>query len=139
MMRKTGKSLRQGALFRQIVQTWRENQAPWRGNLEHASKSAWKVQRICVLDTDSLQKSGKSTDSLVLSGKSYRIFAEVRRAWCKPCDSAAILEEKNFSPCASHTVKRTVRRALERATRHAPERATHATKPPSYLRFLNNI
>ena len=30
--------------------------------------------------TESLQKSGKSTDSLVLSGKSYRIFAEVRRA-----------------------------------------------------------
>ena len=32
-----------------------------------------------VLDTDSLQKSGKSTDSLVLSGKSYRIFAEIRQ------------------------------------------------------------
>jgi len=29
MMRKTGKSLRQGVLFRQIVQTWRENQATW--------------------------------------------------------------------------------------------------------------
>ena len=28
MMRKTGKSFRLGALFRQIVQTWRENQAP---------------------------------------------------------------------------------------------------------------
>ncbi|EWC91924.1 hypothetical protein HMPREF1492_0636 [Atopobium sp. BS2] len=28
MTRKTGKQLRYGALFRQIIQTWRENQAP---------------------------------------------------------------------------------------------------------------
>ena len=37
------------------------------------------MQRICKSDTDSLTKSGKSTDSLMLSGKIYRIFAEIRR------------------------------------------------------------
>ena len=40
---------------------------------------AWKVQRICILNTDSLTKSGKSTDSFTLLGKIYRFFAEIRR------------------------------------------------------------
>ena len=39
------------------------------------------MQRICKSDTDSLTKSGKSTDSLMISGKSYRFFAEIRRAF----------------------------------------------------------
>ena len=43
------------------------------------SYSAWKVQRICVCATESLTKSGKSTDSLMLLGKSYRFFEEIRR------------------------------------------------------------
>ena len=38
------------------------------------------MQRICVWDTDSLMKSGKSTDSFMFSGKRYRFFAEIRRA-----------------------------------------------------------
>ena len=38
------------------------------------------MQRICKSDTDSLIKSGKSTDSLVFSGKIYRFFAEIRLA-----------------------------------------------------------
>ena len=75
------KVLRHGALFRQNVQTWRENQAPrWapmKSNLEF-KKSAWKVQRICIWATDSLTKSGKSTESLTFSGKIYRFFAEIR-------------------------------------------------------------
>ena len=37
------------------------------------------MQRICNCSTDSLQKSGKSTDSFTLLGKSYRFFAEIRR------------------------------------------------------------
>ena len=37
------------------------------------------MQRICVWDTDSLTKSGKSTDSFMFLGKSYRFFAEIRR------------------------------------------------------------
>jgi len=52
MTRKTGKLLRHGALFRQIIQTWRENQAPWKDELGRALNSAWKVQRICVWGTD---------------------------------------------------------------------------------------
>ena len=38
------------------------------------------MQRICKSGTDSLMKSGKSTDSLVFSGKFYRFFAEIRLA-----------------------------------------------------------
>ena len=37
------------------------------------------MQRICICSTDSLQKSGKSTDSFMLLGKIYRFFAEIRR------------------------------------------------------------
>ena len=37
------------------------------------------MQRICILNTDSLTKSGKSTDSFTLLGKIYRFFAEIRR------------------------------------------------------------
>jgi len=37
------------------------------------------VQRICICSTDSLQKSGKSTDSFTFLGKIYRFFAEIRR------------------------------------------------------------
>ena len=37
------------------------------------------MQRFCILDTDSLMKSGKSTDSLMFLGKIYRFFAEIRR------------------------------------------------------------
>ena len=53
MVRKTGKQLRLGALFRQIIQTWRENQAPcehpWKGNLGHASKSRLKsTKNLCL-------------------------------------------------------------------------------------------
>ena len=44
-----------------------------------ASYSAWKVQRICIWPTDSLTKSGKSTDSLMFLGKIHRFFAEIRR------------------------------------------------------------
>ena len=40
---------------------------------------AQKVQRICILDTDSLTKSGKSTVSFTFLGKIYRIFDEIRR------------------------------------------------------------
>ena len=39
------------------------------------------MQRICKSGTDSLMKSGKSTDSLMLLGKSYRFFVEIRRAF----------------------------------------------------------
>ena len=42
-------------------------------------KSALKVQRICICATDSLTKSGKSTDSLMYLGKIYRFFEEIRR------------------------------------------------------------
>ena len=37
------------------------------------------MQRICNCSTDSLQKSGKSTDSFTYLGKIYRFFAEIRR------------------------------------------------------------
>jgi len=37
------------------------------------------VQRICILDTDSLTKSGKSTVSFTFLGKIYRFFDEIRR------------------------------------------------------------
>ena len=37
------------------------------------------MQRICNCSTDSLQKSGKSTDSFTFLGKIYRFFAEIRR------------------------------------------------------------
>ena len=37
------------------------------------------MQRICILNTDSLTKSGKSTDSFTLLGKIYRFFVEIRR------------------------------------------------------------
>jgi len=43
------------------------------------ARCAWKVQRICIWDTDSLTKSGKSTDSFTLLGKNYRFFEEIRR------------------------------------------------------------
>jgi len=36
------------------------------------------VQRICILDTDSLTKSGKSTVSFAFLGKIYRFFDEIR-------------------------------------------------------------
>ena len=39
------------------------------------------MQRICKSGTDSLMKSGESTDSLMLLGKSYRFFVEIRRAF----------------------------------------------------------
>ena len=84
--RKTGKLLRHGEQIRQIVQTWRENQARWKRPWHHTGfkkvrheRPAWKVQRICICGTDSLTKSGKSTDSLMLLGKSYRFFEEIRR------------------------------------------------------------
>ena len=37
------------------------------------------MQRICNCSTDSLTKSGKSTDSFTFLGKIYRFFAEIRR------------------------------------------------------------
>ena len=37
------------------------------------------MQRICNYSTDSLTKSGKSTDSFTFLGKIYRFFAEIRR------------------------------------------------------------
>ena len=37
------------------------------------------MERICNCSTDSLTKSGKSTDSFTLLGKIYRFFAEIRR------------------------------------------------------------
>ena len=37
------------------------------------------MQRICICDTDSFTKSGKSTDSFTYLGRSYRFFAEIRR------------------------------------------------------------
>ena len=36
------------------------------------------MQRICILDTDSLTKSGKSTVSFAFLGKIYRFFDEIR-------------------------------------------------------------
>ena len=36
------------------------------------------MQRICICDTDSFTKSGKSTDSFTYLGRSYRFFAEIR-------------------------------------------------------------
>ena len=36
------------------------------------------MQRICICDTDSLTKSGKSTDSFTYLGRSYRFFVEIR-------------------------------------------------------------
>ena len=36
------------------------------------------MQRICICGTDSLTKSGKSTDSFTFLGRSYRFFAEIR-------------------------------------------------------------
>ena len=51
----------------------------WIQKVRHG-RPALKVQRICICGTDSLTKSGKSTDSLMLLGKSYRFFEEIRRA-----------------------------------------------------------
>ena len=45
------------------------------------------MQRICVWNTDSLTKSGKSTVSFTLLGKNYRFFDEIRR-----------IKDRRFSP-----------------------------------------
>ena len=101
-------SLKSSSCLSKTAQTWREKPANRSDMVRFSGKSFRHVEKIRLhksahetnlgfkshitkgppekckesvfLDTDSLQKSGKSTDSLVLSGKSYRIFAEVRRA-----------------------------------------------------------
>ena len=104
--------LRHDEKNRQIAQTWRtfpanysdmvrksgsmKGRARMRFKLcleSEPEKRAWKVQRFCILDTDSLMKSGKSTESLMLLGKIYRIFEEIRRG-------ANQARSKNWAPAS---------------------------------------
>ena len=104
MMRKTGKSHRQGVLFRQIVQTWRENQAPWKhswkppaATLDSRSRlerPAWKVQRICVWDTDSLMKSGRIH-------RFFYIFRQTLQILCR--NQARLIQALRVGDCFEET------------------------------------
>ena len=100
MVRKTGKQLRLGALFRQIIQTWRENQAPcehpWKGNLGHASKSRLKsTKNLCLGHRffDEIRQNppillhyqAKVTDSLQKSGAHWMAQLPTHRTTSRLC------------------------------------------------------
>ncbi|WP_187468935.1 hypothetical protein [Lancefieldella parvula] len=66
------------------------------------------------MDTDSLMKSGKSTESLMLLGKIYRIFEQIRRG-ANPARSKSGAEQirRGANPARSKSGAEQIRRGAK--------------------------
>ena len=124
-------SLKSTSCLSKTAQTWREKPANssdlvcFSGKLLRLgekirlhggviSSTLWSPPEKCKESVFGIQilwwNQAESTDSLMFSGKSYRFFAGIRRAWSKPCRSVTVS-------------KRWPSRCVQRPSRHSP----HAT------------
>ena len=131
MARKTGKTTQTWCTFpanrSDLARKSGSMKAPmtphWIQKVRHG-RPALKVQRICICGTDSLTKSGKSTDFL-------RNQARLAQALQVGCFSR---RDDLLATCSDPLATRHVQRSSRHAARHAARQ-----KPTPYLQFLNKV
>ena len=129
MTRKTGKWLRYGVLFRQIVQTWRENQARIRrasgSRRTRTAHLARKPSTSSAFAQETRYPHEIDTGSKSLSTYARTRSADLRR--CR-CSSRTRLREQELPDASSNTLGVQAKVRKQHVARSGGAKGTHTSK-----------